>query len=51
MAQAEQARLAPAGESVIRDKVMPAFRSLKNFYDTLYLGNAAQHLSVSSVHH
>ena len=49
MAQSEQARLARAGERVIREKVIPAFRSLKSFYEARYLERAAQHLSLSKL--
>ena len=41
MAQSEQSRLAVAGERAIRDKLIPAFRSLKSFYETRYLERAA----------
>jgi uncharacterized protein (DUF885 family) len=47
MAPAEQSRLALSGERVIREKVIPAFRSLKSFYETRYLGQAAQRLGLS----
>jgi uncharacterized protein (DUF885 family) len=49
MAPAEQTRLAQAGERAIRDKVIPAFRSLKAFYDTRYLPAASQRLGASAL--
>ena len=49
MAQSEQSRLALAGERAIRDKVIPAFRSLKSFYETRYLQQASQRLSLSKL--
>jgi uncharacterized protein (DUF885 family) len=49
MAEAEQARLAQAGERVIRDKVIPAFRSLKAFYETRYLPASSQKLGASAL--
>ncbi len=49
MAPAEQTRLAQAGERVIRDKVIPAFRSLKGFYETRYLSAASQRLGASAL--
>jgi uncharacterized protein (DUF885 family) len=49
MSPAEQSRLALAGERAIRDKVIPAFRSLKSFYETSYLGQAAQRLGLSNL--
>jgi uncharacterized protein (DUF885 family) len=49
MAQSEQSRLALAGERAIRDKVIPAFRLLKSFYETRYLERAAQPLSLSKL--
>jgi uncharacterized protein (DUF885 family) len=49
MAAAEQLRLAQAGERVIRDKVIPAFRTLKSFYETRYLPAASPKLGVSAL--
>jgi uncharacterized protein (DUF885 family) len=49
MSPAEQSRLALAGERAIRDKVIPAFRSLKSFYETSYLGQTAQRLGLSNL--
>ena len=49
MAPAEQTRLAQAGEHVIRDKVIPAFRSLKTFYETRYIPAASQRLGASAL--
>jgi len=49
MAAAEQTRLAQSGERVIRDKVIPAFRSLKAFYETRYLPAASQRLGATAL--
>ena len=49
MPSAEQERLALAGERAIRDLVIPAFRALKSFYETRYLGQAAQRLGLSNL--
>jgi uncharacterized protein (DUF885 family) len=49
IAPAEQARLELAGERAIRDKVIPAFRSFKTFYETRYLKQAAQRLGLSNL--
>ena len=49
MAPADRQRLALAAEGVIRDKIVPAFRSLKTFYETSYLPVARERLDVSSL--
>jgi uncharacterized protein (DUF885 family) len=49
IAAAEQRRLADAGREVIRDKVIPAFRSLKAFYEERYLPAARDSLAASSL--
>jgi uncharacterized protein (DUF885 family) len=49
MPPAEQSRLKQAGERAIRGSVIPAFRSLKSFYETRYLGSAAQRLGLSNL--
>ena len=49
MAQAEQTRLARAGEDVIRTRVVPAFRSLKAFYESHYLAVASDKLGASTL--
>lgn len=46
---AEQARLARAGEQIIRDQVAPAFRAFKTFYETEYLPRATQSLGLSAL--
>ena len=45
---AEQQRLVSAGREVIRDKVIPAFRSLKDFYERRYLPAARDSLAASN---
>ena len=49
IAAAEQQRLASAGGEVIRDKVIPAFRSLKTFYEKRYLPAARDSLAASNL--
>jgi len=49
IAAAEQQRLADAGRKVIRDKVIPAFRSLKTFYEVRYLPAARDSLAASDL--
>jgi uncharacterized protein (DUF885 family) len=49
MTPAEQERLAAAGRRVIEEKVIPAFRSLKNFYETRYLPAAPERLAASAL--
>jgi uncharacterized protein (DUF885 family) len=49
IAAAEQQRLASAGREVIRDKVIPAFRSLKAFYEQRYLPAARDSLAASNL--
>jgi len=46
---AEQQRLVSAGREVIRDKVIPAFRSLKDFYERRYLPAARDSLAASNL--
>jgi uncharacterized protein (DUF885 family) len=45
----DRQQLAQAGQRVIRDQVIPAFRSLKVFYESRYLPAAAQTLGVSNL--
>jgi uncharacterized protein (DUF885 family) len=49
IALAERERLASAGRQVIRDKVVPAFRSLKAFYEESYLPRARDGIGVSQL--
>ena len=48
-AAADRERLASAGRQVIRDKVIPAFRSLKAFYEERYLPGARDGIGVSEL--
>ena len=48
-APADRERLASAGRQVIRDKVIPAFRSLKAFYEERYLPGARDGIGVSEL--
>ena len=45
----EQQRLADAGRVLIRDKVIPAFQSLKAFYESRYLPAARDSLAASNL--
>jgi uncharacterized protein (DUF885 family) len=47
VAPAERERLALAAREVIRDEVIPAFRSLKTFYETRYLPRARDSVGAS----
>jgi len=47
--ESERRRLADAGREVIRDKVIPAFRSLKTFYQARYLPAARDSLAASKL--
>lgn len=49
IAPADRERLAHAAERVIADKVVPAFRSLKAFYEATYLPGAVEQRSASSL--
>jgi uncharacterized protein (DUF885 family) len=49
IAPAERQRLALAAERAIGDKVVPAFRSLKTFYESTYLPAASDRLGASSL--
>lgn len=49
VAPADRQRLAQAAQQVIRDKVVPAFQSLKQFYEARYLPAAANTLGASSL--
>jgi uncharacterized protein (DUF885 family) len=49
IAAAEQRRLADAARELIRDKVIPAFRSLKAFYEGRYLPAARDSLAASKL--
>ena len=46
---ADRQRLAQAAQQVIRDRVIPAFRELKAFYETRYLPAASHKLGVSDL--
>ncbi len=48
-APADRERLASSGRQVIRDKVIPAFRSLKAFYEERYLPGARGGIGVSEL--
>ena len=48
-APADRERLASAGRQVIRDKVIPAFRSLKAFYEERYLPGARDGIAISGL--
>jgi uncharacterized protein (DUF885 family) len=49
IAPAERERLSMAAQRVIRDKVVPAFRSMKTFYESRYLPAARDSLGASSL--
>jgi uncharacterized protein (DUF885 family) len=49
MAPAERERLALAGRQVISDRVIPAFRSLKAFYEDRYLPGARDSIGASQL--
>ncbi|HWI11188.1 MAG TPA: DUF885 domain-containing protein [Burkholderiaceae bacterium] len=49
IATAEQERLAAAGRHVIQDRVIPAFQSLKTFYETRYLPAAPERIGASNL--
>jgi uncharacterized protein (DUF885 family) len=49
IAPAERERLASAGRQVIRDKVVPAFRSLKAFYEERYLPGSRDNIGASQL--
>ena len=49
VAPAERERLVRAAEQAIRDKVVPAFRSLKSYFETSYLPAAREKLGASSL--
>lgn len=46
---AERQRLSMAAQGIIRDKVVPAFKSLKTFYESRYLPAARTSLGASSL--
>jgi hypothetical protein len=48
-APADRERLASSGRQVIRDKVIPAFQSLKAFYEERYLPGARDGIGVSEL--
>ena len=47
IAPAERERLAAAGRQAIKDKVMPAFQRLRDFYDRRYLPAASASIAAS----
>ena len=49
VAPTEQRRLETAAKQVIQDKVVPAFQSLKDFYESRYLPSARDSLAASSL--
>jgi len=49
LASTEKERLATAGRQVIRDKVIPAFRSLKAFYEDRYLPGSRDGIGASQL--
>src|SRR5207249_4077326 len=49
IAPAERERLAAAGRQVIKDKVIPAFQRLRDFYEKRYLPAASTSIAASSL--
>ena len=49
IAPGDRQRLTQAAQNIIRDKVVPAFQTLKTFYETRYLPTAATQLGASSL--
>lgn len=49
MAPADRERLSAAGQRVIREKVTPAFRRLREFYQNTYLPAASEKIAASSL--
>ncbi len=49
VAQADRERLAAAGRQTIKDKVIPAFRRLHDFYEKRYLPAASESIAASSL--
>ena len=49
IAPAERGRLAAAGRQAIKDKVMPAFQRLRDFYDRRYLPAASASIAASDL--